>query len=762
MYVHRCRFVEYTPTAINALAFTPLSTQPLLACGRANGEIEIWNPTQRWNLEKIIPGAKNTSVEALTWVHRTILKESDSCYSQTKEEQEEFLKVLLNKPPRLFSASSNGLITEWDTTLLRTKPLRAVWCMSTNNANTLLAVGCDDGGLRIFDINDDGLILIKNLMRNDAKVMALAWDNDDKFIVSGSSDSNIIKWDVHNVRITQRMTVDMKHGKDNIVWTIMILKDGTIVSGDSLGHVCFWDGNLGTMLQKFKAHNADVLCLASNKEGTMVFSSGVDRKCNSFRIADYFTTQSSNDDFSENNWVLVGFRRTHLHDVRAMALREDLTDKFFVSGGVDASILVSYFDGFPEDKLQRLPFIPQKPLISISKSKKLLMYRSYNQIKIWRLGNAKLPDSWKFEQIPNLDLIEPQQAILEMTLKGNYNLMASALSEDGEWIAVSDIETIKVFKVQNDPSNPDRICVKKVKFPKISVNGNSAGAHHLIFTLDGKKLVIVNIDSSITIAELNDCQHKEIRILHQFYEHAQPLDGNTSIVTSIVTSIAVSGDSRWLAVGDLLNRINVYNLETFELHSTLPKFSSTHTALAFYPSKPTLVITLSSNEFFLYDIESQEIDDWSLTYSKSLPKTFLNLENRLVGCAFNPINSDTIILWGANYLCLIDFDKCRKDKGHQPHLATCTGWRENLKYKAIEQAPKQNGLTKKRKRDKPEKNIKRAKTDKKIINFQLVFRYRSLMYVDFIEPNTMIVVERPFAAILENLPPSFYKAQYGS
>ncbi|CAG8846437.1 19201_t:CDS:1, partial [Racocetra persica] len=192
------------------------------------------------------------------------------------------------------------------------------------------------------------------------------------------------------------------------------------------------------------------------------------------------------------------------------------------------------------------------------------------------------------------------------------------------------------------------------------------------------------------------------------------------------------------------------------LHSTLPEFSSTHTALAFYPTKSTLVITLSSNEFFLYDIESQKLDDWSLTYSKSLPKTFLNLENRLVGCAFNPANNDTIILWGANYFCLIDFDKCRKDKGHQPHLVTCTGLREKSKNKAT---PKQNGLTKKRKRDKAEKIIKRARTEK-MNNFQLVYRYRSLMYIDFIEPNTMIVIERPFTTILENLPPSFYKAQY--
>lgn len=51
-----------------------------------------------------------------------------------------------------------------------------------------------------------------------------------------------------------------------------------------------------------------------------------------------------------------------------------------------------------------------------------------------------------------MDLIEPQQAILEMNFKDDRNLTASALSEDGHWIAVADIEEVKLFRIDENVS----------------------------------------------------------------------------------------------------------------------------------------------------------------------------------------------------------------------------------------------------------------------------------------------------------------------
>ena len=51
-----------------------------------------------------------------------------------------------------------------------------------------------------------------------------------------------------------------------------------------------------------------------------------------------------------------------------------------------------------------------------------------------------------------MDLIEPQQAVLEMNFKDDRNLTASAMSEDGHWIAVADIEEVKLFRIDENVS----------------------------------------------------------------------------------------------------------------------------------------------------------------------------------------------------------------------------------------------------------------------------------------------------------------------
>lgn len=120
MEVHRCRFVEYQPAAINALDFTPSTVKDTrLAVGRANGNIEIWDPTYNYRLQKTLPGGEDLSVESLAWAHQNTVVNPDE--DDTPEDILKETELLLQKPPRLFSSGLNPFIIEWDTTTMTAK-----------------------------------------------------------------------------------------------------------------------------------------------------------------------------------------------------------------------------------------------------------------------------------------------------------------------------------------------------------------------------------------------------------------------------------------------------------------------------------------------------------------------------------------------------------------------------------------------------------------------------------------------------------------
>ncbi|KAF9957391.1 U3 small nucleolar RNA-associated protein, partial [Modicella reniformis] len=367
-------------------------------------------------------------------------------------------------------------------------------------------------------------------------------------MVTGSANSSIYKWNVELGRVVSRMTVDRVSGEDTLVWAVKILLNGNIVSGDSLGHVKFWDGATTTMTQSFNSHGADVLCLAAGNDGNTVFSSGVDRKCNQYRFVDQPApkkTEKNGKNGSINGkvemiskWVLSGSRRFHSHDVRALALDESRSVDTLVSGGVDVSMVVCPAAQFPDINQRRLPYVPQRPVVSFSKSKRLMLCRHANGIKLWRLGKSASPVQ-PFSEIEigaHMDLIEPQQAILEMSFKDDRNLTASALSEDGHWIAVADIEEVKLFRIDDNPSKPGLLLVRKQKtFPGI----RGTGAHFLTFTPDSTRLVVASTDSHVVIVDITQYESGKFDIVRKFGQHrgsggketeSMDIDGEEGIV----------------------------------------------------------------------------------------------------------------------------------------------------------------------------------------------------------------------------------------
>jgi U3 small nucleolar RNA-associated protein 4 len=71
-----------------------------------------------------------------------------------------------------------------------------------------------------------------------------------------------------------RITAASHSSSDTSIWSLLLLPDGTIVSGDSEGAVQFWEGTTGTLICRLQNHAADVLTLAYS--AGHVFAAGVD------------------------------------------------------------------------------------------------------------------------------------------------------------------------------------------------------------------------------------------------------------------------------------------------------------------------------------------------------------------------------------------------------------------------------------------------------------------------------------------------------
>jgi U3 small nucleolar RNA-associated protein 4 len=168
-------------------------------------------------------------------------------------------------------------LTEWDiTTGLPKNHLDSnaglIWSLSPSPDGTTLALGCDDGSVILVDVADGSFSYSRALERQSSRVMCLSWHPNGNILVGGCGDSTIRAWDIHhpNGRILATMKVEQtrKRGKkrmrkmDTLIWTVKVLSDGTVVSGDSTGSLKFWESQFWSLTQSFQVHKADILCLA--------------------------------------------------------------------------------------------------------------------------------------------------------------------------------------------------------------------------------------------------------------------------------------------------------------------------------------------------------------------------------------------------------------------------------------------------------------------------------------------------------------------
>ena len=76
--------------------------------------------------------------------------------------------------------------------------------------------------------------------------------------------STIRVWDLETGHCSAHIRVqDEAKEEKTLVWSLQVLADNTIVSGDSLGRTQFWNADFQTLRCSVRAHDGDVLAVVA-------------------------------------------------------------------------------------------------------------------------------------------------------------------------------------------------------------------------------------------------------------------------------------------------------------------------------------------------------------------------------------------------------------------------------------------------------------------------------------------------------------------
>lgn len=213
-----------------------------------------------------------------------------------------------------------------------------------------------------------------------------------------------------------------------------------------------------------------------------MYASGVDQRVHEFSLVSVASTDSTTS--GPPRWIHTRSRRLHAHDVRCIAIwpppqlfppkllprnaARERTAPVLATGGLDKTLILTpvappsligttalnpFLRGqapsLEDSFYRRLPYAQLGAsggnLVQAASKARYIMCRYDTKISVWRVQPPR-PQSLADIGIP----ATPEDAwkkMLDMDLKVDTTLSASAISADGQWMAVSDAYETKLFRI---------------------------------------------------------------------------------------------------------------------------------------------------------------------------------------------------------------------------------------------------------------------------------------------------------------------------
>ncbi|XP_077167007.1 U3 small nucleolar RNA-associated protein 4 homolog [Paroedura picta] len=684
--VHRARLFAFLPAGVRCLAASRAASRRL-AVGRTDGALEVYDLRANAFQEKVIPGHRTRIAEALCWA----------------------------AGGRLFGAGLSGELLEYDLEELRLK--RAVdafagplWSVAADPAGARLAVGCEDGSIKLFHVlPDDGIQFERSLDRQKGRILSLFWHASGARIAAGSID--IIRvFDVDSGHAVQRLLVDRRltgfRARECVVWSVLFLSDGTIVSADSSGKVQFWDSEMGTLLQTSVLSSSAVLSLAASEAEDSIVVGTSEGAVYQFQL---LLVKAGS---AERQWVRTKPFQYHTHDVRAVAH----TATALISGGLDGQLvirpLMEKVESRSYEAAVRKVTFPHRRLVSCARKARLLLFQYPQQLELWRLGTTRATGR-DGEVLP---VSCPPEHLLLLKNKGPEHIRSSCISACGSWIAYSTASRLCLYRIQ---LAGEHVALQRVpKVPKVA-----GGAHQLLFSLDSTWLFVASDRGSVHVLKI--LQSEACKHLHTLQPSSDSPDA--------AVLLAASADGSWLAVASGGGTVTIYDLQRAKPHCVVPAYDCPVTALAIHPVTNNLVIAHADQQVLEFSIPDKAYTPWSRKAQQlGLHRDWLERDTPITHIAFHPKQADQVLMHDTHMFCLLDKSlPLPEDTAilcNQPSL----------------------------------KQLSRTAQHSQAHAFKICKKYQPLLFVDLLDETSLVVVERPVMDIKAQLPPPVYQKKFGT